>query len=57
MKNTSKKLISMLLVFAMVLSIAPAISLAANAAEIEKPTGISIVENYDGYKSWRSCGW
>lgn len=37
MKNTSKKLISMLLVFTMVLSIAPAISLAANAAEMEKP--------------------
>ena len=49
MKNTGKKLISMLLVFAMVLSIAPAITLAANAAEIEKPLGISIVEDYNEY--------
>ena len=57
MKNNSKKLISLLLAFAMVLSIMPAITLAASAAEIEKPIGVSIVQDYDVLKGVNEGGW
>jgi len=57
MKNNSKKLISLLLAFAMVLSIMPAITLAASAAEIEKPVGVSIVQDYDVLKGVDEGSW
>ena len=50
MKINSKKMISLLLVFAMVLSILPAITLTTRAAEIERPQGISIVQDFDIYE-------
>ena len=52
--KTNKRLISLLLTLAMVLSCLPGIALLASAAEIEKPQGISIVRDFDVVKgtSW-----
>ena len=50
MKINNKHVISLVLALAMVLSCMPGIALVADAAEIEKPQGISIVQNYDAYK-------
>ena len=48
--KTTRRLISMLLTMALVLSCLPGITLLASAAEIEKPQGISIVQDFDVVK-------
>ena len=52
-QNTKRRLVSLVMVFAMLLSYIPGAVWAADATTdikaIEKPTGISIVEDYDDY--------
>ena len=47
--KTNKRLISLLLTLALVLSCVPGIALLAGAEEIAKPQGISIVQDFDEY--------